>query len=89
MLLYLYPLRLNANRVVGTDIAHAIPLTLLAGLGHLYLGNVNGELLAGLLIGSIPGIALSSLVSAYAPDKLVRAALSVMLAIVGVKMLGS
>jgi uncharacterized protein len=89
MLLYLYPLRLNANRVVGTDIAHAIPLTLLAGLGHLYLGNVNGELLASLLVGSIPGIALSSLVSAHAPDKVVRAALSVMLAIVGMKMLGS
>lgn len=88
MLLYLYPLRLNANKVVGTDIAHAIPLTLLAGLGHLFLGNVNGGLLAGLLIGSIPGIALSSLVSAYAPDKFVRAALSVMLVVVGLKMLG-
>lgn len=88
MLLYLYPLRLNANKVVGTDIAHAIPLTLLAGLGHLYLGNVNGQLLAGLLIGSIPGIALSSFVSAYAPEKFVRAALSVMLVVVGFKMLG-
>jgi uncharacterized membrane protein YfcA len=89
MLLYLYPIRLNASTLVGTDIAHAIPLTLLAGIGHLFLGNVNGELLANLLVGSIPGIALGSIASTHAPDKLVRSALSLMLAVVGMKMLGS
>jgi len=89
MLLYLYPIRLSASSLVGTDIAHAIPLTLLAGIGHLLLGNVNGELLAGLLIGSIPGIALGSFASTHAPDKFVRAAICVMLAIVGLKMIGS
>jgi len=87
MLLYLYPIRLNASTLVGTDIAHAIPLTVLAGIGHLLLGNVNGALLANLLIGSIPGIALGSMASAHAPDRVVRSALSVMLAVVGMKML--
>jgi uncharacterized protein len=89
MLLYLYPIRLNASTLVGTDIAHAIPLSALAGIGHLLLGNVNGDLLASLLIGSIPGIALGSIASTHAPDKIVRSAISVMLAVVGMKMLGS
>ncbi len=89
MLLYLYPIRLSASRLVGTDIAHAIPLTLLAGVGHLFLGNVNGELLVGLLIGSIPGIALGSLASTRAPDQILRMAISIMLVLVGARMIGS
>jgi len=89
MLLYLYPFRLNASTLVGTDIAHAIPLTALAGIGHLLLGNVNGELLVALLIGSIPGIVLGSIASTRAPDKIVRSAICVMLAIVGAKMINS
>jgi uncharacterized protein len=55
MLVYLYPMRLNASKLVGTDLAHAIPLALIAGLGHLSLGNVNYSLLINLLLGSIPG----------------------------------
>jgi hypothetical protein len=86
MLLYLYPLRLKANALVGTDIAHAIPLTILAGTGHLLLGNVNYGLLFNLLLGSIPGIVLGSLASTYAPEKIVRSAIALMLAVVGVKM---
>jgi uncharacterized membrane protein YfcA len=87
MLLYLYPLRLTAKSVVGTDIVHAIPLTFLAGAGHLMLGNVNYNVLFGLLLGSIPGIVLGALASAYAPEKIVRTAISVMLAVIGVKMI--
>jgi hypothetical protein len=86
MLLYLYPLRLKANALVGTDIAHAIPLTILAGTGHLILGNVNYGLLVNLLLGSIPGIVLGSLASTYAPEKIVRSAIALMIAVVGVKM---
>lgn len=86
MLLYLYPLRLTASALVGTDIAHAIPLTILAGIGHLLLGNVNYGLLVNLLLGSIPGIVLGSLASTYAPEKIVRSAIALMLAVVGVKM---
>jgi hypothetical protein len=78
---------LNASKLVGTDIAHAIPLTLLAGVGHLLLGNVNVELLLNLLVGSIPGIALGSFASTHAPDKIVRFAVSLMLAVVGAKMI--
>lgn len=87
MLLYLYPLRLNASSLVGTDIVHAIPLTILAGTGHLLLGNVNYVLLLNLLIGSIPGIVLGSFASSHAPEKLVRSGISVMLVLVGSKML--
>ena len=58
MLVYLYPYRLTPSKLVGTDIAHAIPLTLLAGLGHLSIGNVDIALLGSLLLGSIPGIVL-------------------------------
>jgi len=86
MLLYLYPLRLTARALVGTDIAHAIPLTILAGTGHLVLGNVNYVLLVNLLLGSIPGIVLGSLASTHAPEKIVRSAVALMIAVVGVKM---
>src|SRR5450631_3323933 len=86
MLLYLYPLRLTARSLVGTDIVHAIPLTILAGTGHLLLGNVNFGLLANLLLGSVPGIMLGAVLSTHAPEKLVRSAISLMLAVVGAKM---
>jgi uncharacterized membrane protein YfcA len=86
MLLYLYPLRLTASSLVGTDIVHAIPLTILAGTGHLILGNVNYPLLFNLLLGSVPGIVLGALASTHAPEKVVRSAISVMLAVIGVKM---
>jgi uncharacterized membrane protein YfcA len=89
MLLYLYPLRLTASALVGTDIVHAIPLTILAGTGHLFLGNVNFVLLFNLLIGSIPGILIGALASTYAPEKVVRYAISIMLVIVGVKMVSA
>ena len=86
MLLYLYPFRLTASALVGTDIVHAIPLTILAGIGHLLMGNVNFGLLLNLLLGSIPGIVVGSLASAHAPEKIVRSAISLMIAVVGVKM---
>lgn len=87
MLLYLYPVRLTAGSLVGTDIVHAIPLTILAGIGHLLLGNVNYGLLLNLLLGSIPGILLGAFASTYAPDKIVRTAISVMLVLVGLRMI--
>ena len=87
MLVYLYPLRMSANKLVGTDLAHAIPLTLLAGLGHLTMGNVNFGLLANLLIGSIPGVLVGAYVSARAPVNFIRYAIAVVLTAVAVKML--
>ena len=87
MLVYLYPYRLTPSKLVGTDIAHAVPLTLIAGLGHLGLGNVDFPLLGALLIGSIPGIILGSLLSTRANHVYVRNGIAVMLGIVGSRIL--
>ena len=86
-LVFLYPLRMKPATLVGTDIAHAIPLALVAGAGHLAIGNVDFTLLQNLLIGSIPGIILGSLISTRTPDHLIRYALAIILLLVGVKML--
>jgi uncharacterized membrane protein YfcA len=87
MLVYLYPYRLTPTKLVGTDIAHAIPLTLVAGLGHWSLGNVDFSLLASLLVGSIPGIILGSRLSINVNRVYVRNGIAVMLAFVGGKLL--
>ena len=83
-LLLLYP-RAPMAVIVGTDIAHAVPLTLLAGIGHLYLGGVNLHILASLLTGSIPGIIVGSWLASRMPEPLLRPILAVTLAVVGVK----
>ena len=70
-LLMLYP-NLPIARIVGSDIAHAVPLTLVAGIGHWYIGDVNGTLLFNLLLGSVPGVIIGSMVSSRAPDRVLR-----------------
>lgn len=87
MLVYLYPFRLTPPKLVGTDIAHAVPLTLVAGCGHLGLGNVNFALLGSLLIGSIPGIILGSSLSVRIGHAYVRNAIALTLALVGCRIL--
>lgn len=87
MLLYLYPYRMKPSTLVGTDIIHAVPLTMLAGTGHLLMGNVDLTLLASLLIGSIPGILIGSMLTGYLPDRFLRGAITVILALVGFKLL--
>jgi len=82
VLLILYP-TLPAARLVGSDIAHAVPLTLIAGLGHWLIGQVDLHLLVSLLVGSIPGIIIGSLVAARVPDKVLRPILASTLALVG------
>ena len=84
-LLYLYPNRPSVQ-IVGTDIAHAVPLTLVAGLGHASLGTVNLTLLAALLIGSIPGVMLGSALSRAVPERVLRPTLAAMLVLVGAKL---
>ncbi|MFA6119836.1 MAG: sulfite exporter TauE/SafE family protein [Sideroxydans sp.] len=84
-LLFLYP-RLSAVKVVGTDIAHAVPLTAVAGLGHLALGTVDLVLLGSLLLGSLPGIYIGSHLSAKVPEKVLRPILAVMLLIIGTRL---
>lgn len=86
LLLYLHPLRLTTSRLVGTDLAHAIPLAAVAGISHLALGNVELPLLGSMLLGSIPGVLLGALYSARASDRWLRPAIGVVLALVGMKM---
>jgi uncharacterized membrane protein YfcA len=82
-LVYLYPLRLTPARLIATDIAHAIPLAMFAGLGHLLVGNVDFKLLGTLLLGSIPGVILGSRLSARMPQAWLRGVLALVLALVG------
>jgi uncharacterized protein len=86
MIMLLYP-RLGSHRIVGTDIAHAVPLTLVAGIGHATLGHVDWTLLGALLIGSIPGIWLGAKLTRRMPEQLVRALLCVSLVTAGVKVI--
>jgi uncharacterized protein len=85
-LLFLYP-RLPIARVVGSDIAHAVPLTLLAGVGHWYLGSVDLGLLASLLLGSIPGIIVGSYLAGRVPEYILKPSLGAVLTLVAVKLL--
>ena len=84
-LIVLYP-KLPPARIVGSDIAHAVPLTLLAGAGHWFLGDVNISLVGALLLGSIPGVILGSLWSTKMPDRALRVALAAVLLIVGFRL---
>jgi uncharacterized membrane protein YfcA len=70
---------LSARRLIGTDIVHAIPLTFIAGISHFGMGNVDLEILGLLLIGSVPGIALGSRVTAHVPDWFLRVVLACVL----------
>jgi uncharacterized protein len=69
--------------IVGSDIAHAVPLTLVAGVGHWFLGSVDWALLTSLLTGSIPGIIIGSYLSAHIPDAVLRPILATTLVVVG------
>jgi uncharacterized membrane protein YfcA len=83
-LIFLYP-RMTTLKIVGTDLAHAIPLTAVAGTGHWMLGNVDFVLLGSLLIGSIPGIWIGSHLSAKIPEKVLRPILATVLLLIGFK----
>ncbi|MGI3901284.1 MAG: sulfite exporter TauE/SafE family protein [Janthinobacterium lividum] len=85
VLLVLYP-RMPTVRIVGSDIAHAVPLTLVAGAGHWYVGSVDWALLGSLLIGSLPGIAIGSQLAPRVPDKVLRPIMAVTLLIVGARL---
>ncbi len=85
-LAYLYPLRLTPPRLIATDIVHAIPLAMFAGLGHLLIGNVNFGLLGNLLLGSIPAVIIGAMFSARLPHPFLRGALAVVLLSIGAKL---
>ena len=81
-LFFLYPL-LPTSKLVGTEIAHAVPLTLVAGIGHASMGNLDLGLLGQLLMGSLPGIYMGSMLSGKVPDLFLRNAIAMMLFFVG------
>ena len=85
-LLALYP-RQPLARIVGSDIAHAVPLTLLAGIGHWMLGSVDWPLLGSLLVGSVPGILIGSYAAGRVPDHVLRLILAATLLLVATRLI--
>ena len=85
IIVFLYP-TLKPAEVAGTDIAYAVPLTALAGLGHFWLGNVHFDLLIALLIGSVPAIWLGAKMSSAFPEHVTRTILASVLTLVGFKL---
>ena len=85
-LLMLYP-HLPTNHLAGTDIVHAVPLTLVAGTGHAITGSVDYQLLGNLLIGSLPGIVAGSFLSHRVPESVIRNVMGVVLFVLGLKLL--
>ena len=86
-LAFLYP-NMPTQRIVASDIAHAVPLTLMAGLGHWWLGTIDWSLLGCLLLGSIPGIVIGSLVATRVPERVLRPVLAGVLLLAGGRLLG-
>jgi uncharacterized protein len=86
-LILLYP-ELPLVKIAGSDIAHAVPLTLVAGLGHLMSGGIDVSVLESLLLGSLPGIMISSLFAPRLPDLALRLILAATLAVTGLRLLG-
>ncbi len=86
ILFLLYP-RKPTIAIVGTDIAHAVPLTAIAGLGHLHFGSIDFNLLLGLLIGGVPAIYVGSLIGKKLPDRILRPFIALLLLAMGIKLL--
>jgi len=84
-LFFLYPM-LPARQIVGADIAHAVPLTLVAGAGHAAMGAVDWSLLGSLIIGSLPAIYVGSAVASRLPERFLRGFLALMLVLIGLKL---
>ncbi|HEB78260.1 MAG TPA: sulfite exporter TauE/SafE family protein [Methylothermaceae bacterium] len=84
ILFLLYPYK-RTVAIVGTDLAHAVPLTAIAGLGHWQLGSVDPLLLLGLLSGGLPSIYLGSLIGKFIPDRMLRPLVAIILLILGLR----
>ncbi len=84
-LVLLYP-KLPAARIVGSDIAHAVPLTLFAGIGHWLLGTIDWQIFSFLIIGSVPGIVIGSYAAVRMPERALRLVLAATLLVVATKL---
>lgn len=87
MMLFLYPIRLTPHRLVATDIAHAIPLAFVAGLGYLFAGMVDGHMLISLLAGSVPAVIVGSILARWSHPRVLQIILACVLLLVGLKTL--
>jgi uncharacterized protein len=87
MLLYLYPLRMTPHKLVATDIVHAIPLAIVAGIGYLFAGMVDWLMLASMLAGSIPAVLVGSVLAGKITGRWIQVALALVLGVAGVKVL--
>lgn len=87
ILLYLYPLRMVPHRLVATDIVHAIPLAVVAGIGYLIAGKVDGAMLINLLLGSIPAVILGSYLAQKVSSRNLQITLAFILLLVGLKVI--
>ena len=76
---------MRATPIVGADLAHAVPITAISGLGHAHLGTVDYMLLGSLLIGSIPGIYFGSNLGSYLPERIMRPVLASMLLMISIR----
>ena len=86
LILFLYPSMATVS-VVGTELAHAVPLVFVAGLGHLSLGTVDGWLLVSLVIGSLPGVYAGSMLASRISDGVLRPVLATMLVVISVMLI--
>ena len=87
LLLYLYPLRMTPHRLVATDLVHAIPLAVVAGIGYLFAGMVNWSMLFSLLLGSVPAVLAGSALARRVSGNWMRVALALTLAATGIGVL--
>jgi uncharacterized protein len=88
VLFFLYP-RLPPVRIVGSDLAHAVPLTLVAGLGHSLIGSVDWYIVGALLLGSLPWISIGSHVAARISDRFLLPVLASILVLIGLRLITS
>jgi uncharacterized membrane protein YfcA len=87
LLLFAYPM-LSAGRLVGTDLAQAVPLTAAAALGALAFGHVEFGLTASIVVGSVPAVLVGALLSSRAPDRFIRPAITFVIFASGLKYVG-
>ncbi len=85
LMMYLYPRRMQPHTLVASDIVHAIPLAMVAGLGYAFSGKVDGNMLVSLLMGSIPAVLIGSLLARKLSSRALQTSLAVVLLMVGVK----
>lgn len=87
LMLAIYPLRMTPQRLIATDIAHAIPLAVVGGSGYLIAGLVDGRMLLSMLVGSVPAVLLGSVLAARLSATWLRGALALVLALAALKTL--